>query len=59
MASGYRNALPLLSEEDVPDASFIYAKVEKLSVDQLRRWLACHVIKTLGNKTAVLDRKAL
>ncbi len=53
MASGYKNALPLLSQEDVPDASFIYTKVEKHTVYQLRRWLACHGIKTL------LDRKAL
>ena len=47
-----RVALPLLSEEDVPGASFIHAKIEKHSVDQLRRWLACHGINTLGNKTA-------
>ena len=56
MASGYRNALPLLNEEDVPDASFIYAKLEKHSVDQLRIWLACRRIKTLGNKTVLLER---
>ena len=49
---GYSNALPLLSEEDVPGASFIHAKIEKHSVDQLRRGLACHGINTLGNKTA-------
>ena len=32
------NALPLLNEEDEPGACFIYAKLEKHSVDQLRRW---------------------
>ena len=56
MASAYKNALPLLNEEDVPGASFIYAKLEKPSVDQLRRWLACHRVKTLGNKTVLLER---
>ena len=35
-----KNALPL-SEGDVPGACCIYAKLEKHSVDQLRRWLAC------------------
>ena len=59
MVSGYMNALPLLSEEDVPDASFVCVKVKKHTVYQLRRSLACHGIKTLGNKTALLDRKAL
>ena len=39
--AGYRNALPLLSEEDVPG----YVKLEKHSVDQLRRLLACRGIK--------------
>ena len=29
MASGYVNSLPFLSEEDMPGASFIYAKLEK------------------------------
>ena len=56
MASGYKNALPLLSEEDVPGASFIYAKLDKHSVDQLRRWLAWRGIKRSGNKTALLER---
>ena len=56
MASGYRNALPLLNEEDVPSASVIYAKLEEHSADQLRRWLACRRIKTLGNKTVLLER---
>ena len=42
---GYRNALPLLSEEDVLDAFFMYVKLEKHRVDQLRRWLACRGIK--------------
>ena len=55
MASGYVNTLPFLTEEDVPDASFIYAKLEKHSVDQLRRWLACRGIKISGNKTALLE----
>ena len=56
MASGYRNALPLLNEEDMPGASFIFAKLEKHSVDQLQRWSACRRIKTLGNKTVLLER---
>ena len=56
MASGYRNVLPLLNEEDVPGASFIYAKLDKHSVDQLRRWLACPGIKRSGNKTVLLER---
>ena len=38
MASGYKNALSLLSEEDVPGASFVHAQLDKHSVDQLRRW---------------------
>ena len=56
MVSGYRNALPLLSEEDVLGACFIYVKLEKHSVDQLRRWLACRGIKNSWNKTALLKR---
>ena len=59
MASGYRNALPFLSEEDVPGVCFIHIKVEKHSVDQLRRWLACRGIKKSWNKTALSERKAL
>ena len=55
MASGYVNTLPFLNEEDVPGASFIYAKLEKHSVDQLIRWLACRGIKRSGNKTALLE----
>ena len=56
MASGHVNALKFLSEEDVPGASFIYAKLEKHSVDQLRRWLACRGINRSGNKTAWNDQ---
>ena len=56
MAPGHRNGLPLLSEEDVPGAYFIYAKLNKHSVDQLRRWLACQGIRRSGNKTALLER---
>ena len=59
MASGYMNAVPLLSEEDVPGACFIYVKLEKHSVDQLRKWLTCRGIKKSWNKTALLERKAL
>ena len=55
MASGYVNALPFLSEEDVPGSSCIYATLEKHSVDQLRRWLACRGIERSGNKTALLE----
>ena len=55
----YRNALPLLSEEDVLGACFTYVKLEKHSDDQLRRWLACRGIKKSWNKTALLERKAL
>ena len=51
MASGYRNALPFLSEEDVPGVCFIHIKLEKHSVDQLRRWLARRGIKKSWNKT--------
>ena len=50
MASGYRNALPFLSEEDVPGVCFIHIKLEKHSVDQLRRWLARRGIKKSWNK---------
>ena len=59
VVSGYRNALPLWSEEDVLGAGFIYVKLEKHCVDQLRRWLACRGIKKSWNKTALLERKAL
>ena len=59
MASGYRNALPFLSEEDVPGVCFIHIKLEKHSVDQLRRWLARRGIKKSWNKTALPERKAL
>ena len=59
MASGYRNALPFLSEEDVPGVCFIHIKVEKHSVDQLKRWLARRGIKKSWNKTALSERKAL
>ena len=56
MAYGYKNALPLLSEEDVPGAaSFIHAKLDKHSLDQLRRWLACRGMTRSGNKTALLE----
>ena len=56
MISGYKNALPLLGEEDVPGASFIYDILEKHGVDQLRRWLACRGIKRSGNITGLLER---
>ncbi|KAI0214445.1 hypothetical protein LSAT2_000458 [Lamellibrachia satsuma] len=56
MASGYETSLPLLTEVDVPGATFVYAKLEKHSVDQLRRWLACRGLKRSGNKSALLER---
>ena len=54
----HRNGLWLLERvaEDMPGASFMYAKLEKRYVDQLRRWLACRGIKRSGNKTALLER---
>ena len=50
MVSDYKNVLPLLSEEEVPGGYLIYAKLDKRSVDQLRRWLACRGIKRSENK---------
>ena len=55
MASGYVNPLMTLSE-DITDASFVYAQLEKPSIDQLQRCLACHGLKRSGNKSALLER---
>ena len=56
--TNHGNGLWLLERvaEDVPGASFMYAKLEKHNVDQLRRWLACQGIKRSGNKNALLER---
>ena len=35
MASGYIHPLITSSEEDIPGASFVYAQLEKHSIDQL------------------------
>ena len=57
MASANMDRPPiLLTEEDVPGASFTYAQLERHSVEQLRRWLVCRGMKRSGNKSALLQR---
>ena len=57
MASGYNRTRCRSSEEDVPNGSFLYIKLEKRSFKQLRRWFACRGIKRSGNKTSLLEIK--
>ena len=43
--------------EDIPDASFMYAKLEKTSHrSTAKRWLSGRGIKRSENKTALLER---
>ena len=46
----------ILTEDDVPGASFQGKNPELFHVCQLKRWLKCRGASTTGNRSELLDR---
>lgn len=46
----------LLTEEDIPGARLGSKSVEELSVEELKRWLACRGARRVGKKPELQKR---
>ena len=56
MACSYANPSVTLCEEDVPGASFVYAQIEKHSVEPTARMACVSWAKKICNKSTLLER---